>query len=127
MGIPSGDLISGKTFAISEMKGVAVVASGATGTIITQAPPAGRVIGLWVLKSTANFTSRTTVLFDGVAKVSSVLMRADLASVNILDAYILSGGGTLLLANDKDDILTVTTDVATTANLVWGYVIGDYV
>lgn len=119
---------SGGGFTSKFGSGVIVVAAAATGTIVTLTPPAGQKVKLAsIAAQSANQTNKITILLDGVAVVSSVLLQFSGSLVNTTDHFMIGRQVSMMdpIVGAADEVLTITTDVATTNGTIYAYQFGE--
>ena len=101
------------------------VSSGSTGTLVTLTPPAGQRVRLFQLIGAGTMTSFTTITIGG-ATVVNALRLSNAASTSIPVPFYLIGGQSSAqsLTGELDEVLIISTDVATSHTINYAYQFG---
>jgi len=114
------DLFGG-AFVPTKIYPTEIILAGATGTIKTLTPPAGQRIMINRLASITNLTSLTSIKSNGVDVLTAAIMTNTVSSASSADNRFCIEEGNFVIPFAVDAVVTITTDIATTADIQLSY------
>jgi len=115
------------TFIAKFASSTILVAIGQTGTFITLTPPSGQRVKLAGLASQSSvLTSLTTVSVGGVAVISDALLEGAANTPNATNQLMIgyAASNQSPITGEVDEVISISTNVATSAPIVYAYQFG---